>query len=91
MSTRKLELKPEQLQALSLQRGDTFAGAVMPDGRCVVQVSHEDRTNAAEWCQFLEGWQAEVKDTSDWTDEQIDNARYDYLMEKHVYRHMPRP
>jgi hypothetical protein len=59
MSTRKLELTTDELQALGLQHGDVFQGTVQDNGRIMVTVQHDDsgqrRMTGREFCDKWRG------------------------------------
>lgn len=87
MSTRKLELTTDELQALGLQHGDVFQGTVQDNGRIMVTVQHDDsgqrRMTGREFC---DKWRGAFADPKPMTPEEMDDARYEYLIAKHVHR-----
>jgi hypothetical protein len=84
MSTRKLELKAEQLGALGLKTGDVFQGSVKESGQVIVTVVHEERRMTGK--DFCTKWLGALASPKPMTQQEMDDARYEYLVAKHVHR-----
>jgi hypothetical protein len=94
MSTRRVQVPSEHLEKLGLHAGDAFHGKVEADGSATMSVAPApnvalDSTSRKTWRERSNAWLAGSRRPEQVTDQEIDDARYLYLMEKHVWRHRP--